>query len=79
MGRPPSISIILFRDLVDESPVVGYETDSALIITKGVRENLPGGDVEVVGRLIHEQQVGWLEEQLGQGYPGLFTAGQHGR
>ena len=57
---------------------MGYEADSALIITEGVRENLSGGDVKVVGRLIHEEQVGWLEEQLGQRYPGLFTAGQHG-
>ena len=57
---------------------MGNETDSAVIIAKGVCQNFPGSDVKVIGRLIHEEQVGWLKEQLSQGHPGLFTAGQHG-
>ena len=36
-------------------------------------KQLQGLNVQVVGRLIEHQQVGWLAEQLGQQQTGTFT------
>ena len=37
------------------------ETDERLL------EDLRGRDVEVIGRLIQEEQVAWFEQKLGEG------------
>ena len=67
----------LVGDLPYQRPVVGYETNGAVIVAQGIGEYFSGSDVEVVGRFVHQEQVTRLEEQLGQGHPRLFPAGQH--
>ena len=67
----------LVGDLADEGAVVGDEAEGALIVAQGVGEDFAGSDVQVVGGFVHEQQVAGLEQQLGQGDPRLFAAGQH--
>ena len=35
-------------------------------------------EIQMVGRLVQDQQLGLLQQQLGQGQPGFFPAGKGG-
>src|SRR4029077_13411294 len=54
------------------------EDDRAGIALERVLEHLLGGDVEVVGRLVEEEQVGGLEGETAEGEPGALAAAQGG-
>ena len=54
--------------------IVGDEYDGALVLLQRLRERIPHVDVEVVRRLVEQQQVRPLPDDQGQGQPGLLSA-----
>ncbi len=64
---------------VEECPVVRSDQERAATPAEVLLDPLEGGDVEVVGRLVEEQEVGIGDHESGQGGAGLFPAGQRGR
>ena len=65
-------------DPVDEVAVVGDEEHGAVELIQGLLQDLAGGDVQVVGRLVQAQEVRRPEQHLGQRQPALLAAGQDG-
>src|SRR5262245_4821763 len=65
------------RDPVEEPPVVGYDDGAAGELQQRVFERLQGLDVEVVGRLVEQQQVAADLEGQGEVEPVALAAGQH--
>ncbi len=66
------------RDVVQEVAIVGDRDDRALV---GLQVALQPGDrlgVEVVGRLVEQQQVGGREQQAGERDAALLAAGEVG-
>jgi len=55
---------------------VGDEDEGARELEQALLEDLEGRDVEVVRRLVEEQQVGRLEHQPGEHRAGLLAAGE---
>ena len=53
-------------DGVYEMPVVRHEENRALVGLERLFQNVTTGDVEVVGRLVQEQEVGRLQEHARQ-------------
>ncbi len=53
------------------------EHDGAAVLDERGGERALGDDVEVVGRLVENQQVGRVEQDLGQRQPRLFAARQN--
>ena len=64
------------RDVVEEVAVVGDGDDRAGVLVEEALEPLDRLGVEVVGRLVEQQQVGVLEEQPGERHAALLAAGQ---
>ncbi|MNH15483.1 hypothetical protein D3C79_750970 [compost metagenome] len=56
------------RQLVDELPIVGDEDDGAAKILEELFQPVDGVDVQVVGRLVQQQQIGVAGERTGQGH-----------
>ena len=52
----------LVCELSYERTVVGDKADSAALIAEGIRENLSGAYVQVVGWLVHEQEITLLDK-----------------
>ena len=77
LDRPAVDLPRLRRDGVEEPPVVGDDDEAGVRAREGSREVLgqPGDalDVEVVGRLVEEQQVGRGDEQRGQRDPAALA------
>ena len=48
------------------------------VVFEGVFQDVAAGDVEVVGRLVHHDEVVGDGEDLGQAEPGLLAAGEGG-
>ena len=73
---------VLFEDqqradhLVEEIPVVGRHHERAGVVGQGLLEGLPGEDVEVVGRLVEDQEVRFLQNELGQCQAPLLAPAQ---
>ncbi len=65
-------------DVVQEVPVVGDGQDRALVLGEVLFEPLHALGVEVVGRLVEQQQVGLGQQQLAQRDAAALTAGQVG-
>src|SRR5205823_13432837 len=63
----------LFRS---EGAIVADEQDGPAILHQQRLEELEGLDVEVVGRLVHDQDVGRAGEQLRQQEPAPLAAGE---
>ena len=63
-------------DRVEKHPVVAHDDQRALVFVQPVLEHLEGFHVEVVGRLVEDQEVGGPGEQPGQDHPVAFAAGQ---
>ena len=57
---------------------MGDEADGAVVVAQGIGQDLPRGNVQVIGRLIHKEKVARLYEQLGQCHPGLLATRQDG-
>ena len=62
--------------LVEKEAVVGDQDHGAGIGGKVAFEPVAGGQVEMVGRFVEEQQVGALQQQPGQGDAHLPAAGE---
>ena len=45
-----------------------------LVVVQGILQNLLGGDVQVVGGLVQDDEVGIGEHELCQGNPPPFSA-----
>ena len=54
------------------------ENESPNELTQGGHKRIDAGNVEVGRRLVHQQQVGRIEEQLHQSQAGLLTTAEHG-
>ena len=63
-------------DVVEEVPVVRDGEDRARVLGQVLLEPLDALGVEVVGRLVEQQQVGLFEQQLAQRDPAPLAAGQ---
>ena len=66
------------RDPVDEESVVRHKDHRPVIRGEHLLECFTRLDIEMVGRLVEDQQVGALDEQARQGEPRSFPAGERG-
>ena len=57
--------------------VVADENQRALVLLERADQRVDGADVQVRRRLVHQQQVRRIEQQLDQREPALFAAAQH--
>ena len=67
----------LLRDLPDEMDVVADEHERAFVLLERGNEGIDAGDVEVCGGLIHQQQVGRIEQKFHQSQAAFFAATEH--
>ena len=63
---------------VEQVTVVADDDDRPAEAEQVLFQPLDGGQVQVIGRLVEQQQVGLADEQLGQRQPGALPAGQGG-
>ena len=73
---PPSKFQRRVADFVDQVVVVGDEQDRALVALQGDVERVDGFEVEVVGGLVEDQDVGLGEHELAEEQAGRFAAGE---
>ena len=59
----------LRRQRVHKGAVVRYEEDRAVVLVEHIFQRLAGDDVEVVGRLVEDQEVRALQGQHGEREP----------
>ena len=64
-------------DFIQEIAIVADADDCTVEIIQGALEGFAGIDVEVVRRLVHDQDVGAIDEELGDGDAGAFAAAEH--
>ena len=64
------------HDMIEEVPVMGDEQNRTVVALQHLLEPLNRLDIEVVRRLIEDEQVRLREEDLLEALPGLLTAGQ---
>ena len=67
----------LVGEALEEVAVVGDDDEGTRILEEGILEDVLGVHVEVVGRLVEDEEVGGCEQQLGQCEAGFFAAGEH--
>src|SRR3546814_15212624 len=65
-------------DVCSSDLVVGDQQESAGIALQKAFQPERGFEVEVVGRLVEQQQVGGLEQEGGEGHPHAPAAGELG-
>ena len=65
-------------DVVEEVAVVGDRDDRARVLLQEALQPVDRLGVEVVGRLVEQQQVGVAEEQAGERHAALLAAGERG-
>lgn len=58
----------------DEVDVVGDEDEGAFVGFEGVDEGVDGEDVEVGGGLVHEEEVGGIDEEFDEVEAGFFSS-----
>ncbi len=61
---------------VQEVAVVGHDHQAARPPDQVALQPLQGGQVQIVGRLVEEEKIGFLQEQPGQEGAGLLPAAQ---
>ena len=66
MSFLPSRSTTLRRQLAEEVAVVGDEEHRAAVLEEGLFQGFAGGDVQVVGRLVEQEQVRAANHDLRQ-------------
>src|SRR5437879_13821651 len=85
LRRPPRSTLFPYttlfrsnptRDVVEEIAVVGDDQDRAGILPQVAFQPRYRFGVEMVGRLVQEQQVGLVEQQPAQGDPAGLPAGE---
>ncbi len=57
--------------------VVADENERAFVLTERADEGVDRADIEMGRRLVHEEEVGRIKEQLDQGETRFFTAAEH--
>ena len=62
--------------VVKEISVVGYGNDRALILLQVLFQPVDGFGIEVVGGLVEQEHVGFLQQQAAQGHAATLTATQ---
>ena len=65
-------------DLVEEPAVVGDGDERTFVVDERFLEGGLGFHVQVVGRLVHQQEVVFLQQELEQRHTGSLAAGQLG-
>ena len=65
-------------DAVEQVAIVRDQDQGAGEFGEAVFEDLEGGDVEIVGGLVEQQDVGGLEHEAGDQDAGLLAAGEAG-
>ena len=78
LERDPATAVELedpLGDVVEEVAVVGDRDDGARVLLQEAFEPVDRLGVEVVGRLVEQQQVGVAEEQPGERHAALLAAG----
>ncbi len=63
-------------DMVEKIAVVADQQKRALVLGQGILQPFDGGEIEVVGGLVHQQHVGFLQKQLRKRNPRTLPAGQ---
>ena len=66
----------LINNLVKKVPVVADEDHGAIELDQRFLQRLTRGDVQVIGGLVHRQQVKRPQHQLGHLQPVALSAGQ---
>ena len=66
------------RDVVEEVAVVGDGDDGAGVVAEEPLQPVDGFGVEVVGRLVEQQQIGVREQEAAQRDAAPLATGQHG-
>ena len=61
---------------VDKITVMGHVEDRAGVMIQGLLQDLLGNDVQMVGGLVQNQEIGFRKHQLGKGNTATFAAGQ---
>ena len=64
---------------IQKPAVVGDGQDGALVAIQILLQPLGGPEIQVVGRLVQQKDVGVLQNQAGQVDPGLLPAGERGK
>ena len=65
------------RHVVEEVAVVRHRDDRALVLLQVLLQPLHGFRIEVIGRLVEQQNVRLLDHEATEGHAAFFTAGQH--
>ena len=69
-----------FQDTIAEPaekrPVVRDEEHRALKVLEGFDEHFLRGQVEVIRRLVEDEEVGWIEEHARDDEARFFSAGE---
>src|SRR5688572_25444104 len=78
MGQPACIDMNhVISQGANEVNVVANENESAFKLLQRADQGLNARHVQMGGRLIHQQQVGWIEKELDQGQPAFLSAAQN--
>ena len=64
-------------NVIQEVAVVGNGKHGAGIVVEEMLEPQDGLGIQMIGRLVEQQQVGSLKQQLAQGHATTLTAGEH--
>ena len=65
-------------DTVQQPPVVRHKDERSGKFQQALLEHVERGNIQIVRRLVQEQEIGRLEHQAGDEQAGLFPAGQTG-
>ncbi len=66
----------LVADRADEGAIVRDQHERPLVLGEVGLEPLDGGEIEVVGRLVHQEEIGLSHQHLGQLQPAALAARQ---
>src|SRR5690606_29084399 len=65
------------RDAVEEIPVVADEQNRARKLLERAFKGLDRWNIQVVGRLVQQQDIRLIKQELSQPYTGALAAGKH--
>ena len=78
-GMTPDLTVVFEDerardDRVEEISIVTHDEQRAVVLVEAIFERLEGLDVEVVRRLVEDEQVGGTREQLRENHAIAFAA-----
>ena len=65
------------RDRADEMDIVTDENQRPLVLLKRANERVDRADIEVRRRLVHQEKIRRVEQNLHQREPRFFPAAEH--